>query len=176
LNTDGIGHDQRSDTGRRRESDREDLMREAVAMPERAELRVPGFDELVTIGFRANRAMSIFIGQDLVYQFDPAGRLRRAFANGFLYRSQAVTLAKLQRVRTETKTLLQRSDLNNSELAEFQTGMKARLSELTAAIGADRIQVLRSVPPNTDHRPRLYSSISQVLAASPWLSTEIRMR
>ena len=66
----------------RQESDREDLIREAVAMPERGEFRVPGLDELVTVGFRTTAAMSVFIGQDPVYQFDPAGRLRRAFANG----------------------------------------------------------------------------------------------
>lgn len=77
--------------------DREDLMREAVALPDRVELSVPSFDSLITIGFRSNSAMSIFIGSDPVYQFDPEGRLRRAFVAGLMYRSQHTSLAMLKR-------------------------------------------------------------------------------
>ena len=36
----------------RRESDREDLLREATALVERAELTIEGFDEPIVVGFR----------------------------------------------------------------------------------------------------------------------------
>ena len=137
----------------RQESDREDLIREAVAMPERGEFRVPGLDELVTVGFRTTAAMSVFIGQDPVYQFDPAGRLRRAFVNGLLYRSQQSTLARLQRVRTETATQLQRSDLSQDDLSDFRTLMHQRLSCISDSIRNQTIQVIRAVPADVLNRP-----------------------
>lgn len=160
----------------RQESDREDLIREAVAMPERGEFRVPGLDELVTVGFRVTAAMSIFIGQDPVYQFDPAGRLRRAFANGLLYRSQQSTLARLQRVRTETATQLQRSDLSQDDLSDFRTLMHQRLSFISDSIRDQTIQVIRAVPADVDLRPRIAAIIADVLATDPWLSHDIRAR
>ena len=107
----------------RHEEDREDLIREAVALADRVELSVSGFNEHVTIGFRPNAAMSVFIGQESVYQFDAEGRLRRAFSNGLLYRSEHATLAMLQRQRTETQTVLLRTDLDEDNLGLFRTEM-----------------------------------------------------
>ena len=160
----------------REESDREDLIREAVAMPERAEFIVPGLDDRVTIGFRPTGAMSIFIGQDQVFQFDPEGRLRRAFVSTFLYRSQHTTLARLQRVRTNDVTQLLRTDLNADELTAFRTAMVERLSCIADAIRNDIVQWVRSVPPGLNLRSRLAAAISDVLAAEPWLSHDIRAR
>lgn len=160
----------------RQESDREDLIRDAVAMPDRCEFRVPGLDELVTVGFRATAAMSIFIGQDSVYQFDREGRLRRAFDHGFLYRSQQSTLARLRRVRTETTTQLQRSDLSHIELSDFRTLMNQRLSFISDSIRHHTILVIRAVPADVDLRPRIDATVANVLAADPWLSHDIRAR
>ncbi len=158
----------------RRESDREDLIREAVAMPERGEFRVPGFDDLVTIGFRASAAMSVFIGPDCVYQFDPHGRLRRAFLDGCLFRSEHITLARLQRIRTEASTQLLRSDLSHDELSAFRTLMLGRLSSISDAIRCGTILALRSIPNDVDLRPRIGPAITEVLTVEPWLSREIR--
>ena len=160
----------------REESDREDLIREAVAMPERVEFIVPGLDDRVTIGFRPTGAMSVFVGQDQVFQFDPEGRLRRAFVNGFLYRSQHTTLARLQRVRTHDVTQLLRTDLNADELAAFRTAMTERLSCIADAIRNDIVDLIRSVPAYLDLRSRIAADISDVLAAEPWLSHDIRAR
>ena len=160
----------------RQESDREDLILEAVAMPDRGEFRIPGLDELVTVGFRSTAAMSIFIGQDPVYQFDPDGRLRRAFVEGFLYRSQHTTLARLQRVRTETNIQLQRSELRHDELSHFRTLLHQRLSCISGSIRDQTIQVMRTVPADVDLRPRIAATIANVLAADPWLSHDIRAR
>src|SRR5688572_26999220 len=66
----------------RRESDREDLLREATALVERVELLVPGEGEPVVAGFRRDGSLSVFFGPEAVYQFNSAGELRRAFAGG----------------------------------------------------------------------------------------------
>jgi hypothetical protein len=160
----------------RNEADREDLIREAVALTERIELQVCGHDELVTVGFRTTKAMSVFIGQDPVYQFDPEGRLRRAFVDGFLFRSQHNTLARMVRERTETQTLLLRSDLTSEELSAFRNQMLEALQTLHQEIQSGVAVVSRSVPIDADLRPQVLAGIDLVLNASPWLSIDIRRR
>lgn len=160
----------------RHEADREDLIREAVALQERIELSVDGFDDVVTIGFRSNRAMSVFLGQDPVYQFDPEGRLRRAFVGGLLYRSQHNTLARMRRERTASQTVLLRVDLTPDELAQFRTAMFNRLERLRKSIMSGATVVSRSVPESLELRPQALNSLNLVLSADPWLSVEIRRR
>lgn len=160
----------------REESDREDLMREAVALTQRVELRVPGFDALITIGFRANQAMSVFIGQDPVYQFDAEGRLRRAYAGGFLYRSQHQTLARLQRVRTAQETQLLRYDLSPQEQTEFRDTMRITLQRLLMEIVQQGAAVVRSVPEDFGWQVAIQSSLEIILHAERWLSVEINRR
>lgn len=160
----------------RNEADREDLIREAVALTERVELRFLGRDEVVTIGFRTTKAMSIFMGQDPVYQFDTEGRLRRAFVDGFLFRSQHNTLARMVRERTETQTLLLRSDLTEDELSAFRNQMQEALRTLHQEIRSGAAVVSRSVPTDADLRPQVLAGIHLALNASPWLSVDIRRR
>ncbi len=158
------------------ESDREDLIREAVALPERTELRVAGFEELITVGFRANSAMSVFLGQDPVYQFDPDGRLRRAYVDGFLYRSQHQTLAQLQRVRTESETQLLRHDLTADELAAFREVMVGQLTTIHGQITSGLASAIRTVPETLDLLPQIVTALSSVVQHTNWLSPEIRRR
>jgi hypothetical protein len=158
------------------EENREDLIREAVALPDRVELSVTGFDEPTTIGFRPNSAMSIFIGQDPVYQFDPDARLRRAFVGGLLYRSQHSTLAMLRRERSETQTLLLRTDLDDAELQSFRIAMLDLLSLVHQKLMASKFETLRSVPENSDHVSRILAALDAVRLADPWLSPAIRRR
>lgn len=160
----------------RNEADREDLMREAVALTERVELFVPGFEELITIGLRGNGAMSIFVGQDPVYQFDPSGRLRRAFLDGFLFRSQHSGLARLDRVRTESEVQLQRHDLSPQECDEFRARMRATLQQIALPVQQRTVRISRNFPPTANLLPQVADGILSVLDAVEWLSPEIRRR
>lgn len=158
------------------EQDREDLMREAVALPDRVELSVAGFECLVTIGFRSNSAMSLFMGQDPVYQFDPDGRLRAAYVNGLLYRSQGTTLALLKRERTATETLLLRVDLDAESLHAFRTTMQNSLETLGVCLETGQFSIVRSVPESVDHIPRIQTVLVVIRDAEPWLSPAINRR
>lgn len=160
----------------RHESDREDLIREAVALTTRAEILFDGDEEPVTIGFRSSNAMSIFVGQDPVYQFDPQGALRRAYVGGFLFRSQHETLAKMHRVRTETETILSRTDLTAEELIDFRTTMRSCVQRLLSAVHEEQFQVLRSVPESFGWHEVLRMELERVLNATPWLSSKINAR
>lgn len=160
----------------RQESDREDLIREAVALTTRAELLFDDFEEPVTIGFRSNNAMSIFVGQDPVYQFDPQGALRRAYVDGFLFRSQHNTLARMHRVRTETETVLSRTDLTPDELTQFRDAMLRCVKTLQSAVDDGRFKVIRSVPESLGWREVLHAELERILNAAPWLSSKINAR
>ena len=120
--------------------------------------------------------MSIFIGQDPVYQFNADGRLRRAFAGGLLYRSQHTTLAMLRRERTETQTLLLRTDLDDAELATFHDTMHGLLNLLHHKLTTSEFKTLRCVPDSSDHIPRILAALDAVRLADPWLSPAIRRR
>jgi len=136
----------------REESDREDLMREATALVRRAELDFPERDdqETVIVGFRRDGRLAVYFGPDPVYQFDEFHRLRRAYAGGFLYRTQGETLARLTRKRTETETQLIRRDLDADELAGFRQTAKSRLSPLEKAIAGKTVRVVSQVPAEGD--------------------------
>ena len=161
----------------RSESDREDLMEEATALVERSELQCAEFPDPVVIGFRRNGSLSIFLGQDPVYQFDAEARLRRAFRDGRLYRSQHTGLAQLTRVRTDTETILQRQDLSEEQRDQFRDVMVTTLSRLLQALDASAYQVCRSVPDGSAVVPRVIPFLRRIVRnPGPWLSSAIRAR
>lgn len=134
----------------RHESDREDILREATALVERAELMAPGEAEPVVVGFRSQGAASVFFGGDPVYQFNAAGELRRAYAAGLLYKAEQGRLVALQRERTASEVQLVRQELTAEESARFAAGALARLQRLAAAIAAGEVRVSRQWPAEGD--------------------------
>lgn len=134
----------------RQENDREDLMLEATGLSRRVEWKVPFSSEPVVAGFKKNGAFAVYFGAEPVYQFDPQGRLRRAFSEGFLFRTQGDTLARLQRNRTASETQLVRHDLDDSELAAFRVQACSWLRQLLQAIDLGQVARLRQVPEGDD--------------------------
>jgi hypothetical protein len=139
----------------RDETDREDLMAEAIALRERIELVVPGEPEHVIAGFRDNGVFALYFGTDPAFQFDAQGRLRRAFVAGDLYRSQSATLARLTRTRSAGEVNLIRHDLTADELSRFLTAMRDKLARLLAALEQGAAVVVRQVPLQAVLLPRL---------------------
>ncbi len=158
----------------RNETDREDLLAEAVALVRRVELRVSPWTEPIVAGFRATGHFSLYIGQDLVYQFDPEGRLRRAHEQGRIYRTQGSTLAELQRVRTATETTLVRRDLDAVQLGEFRERMLSALSILKNAIDEHRFQQVRQFPADDAQITHAVQvALAQCLARTDWIAPAI---
>jgi hypothetical protein len=149
----------------RDESSREDLLREATALVERIEL-VPRATDLSTAasdlvgqhivaGFRRNGALSIFFGDDPVYQFNAAGELRRAYCHGKLLKATQGRLAAFQRVRTEDEVQLVRHELSPEEEAAFLSRMDDRLRAVADLINTNQFEVVGQVPPDIDVLGRL---------------------
>lgn len=147
----------------RNESDREDLLREATALAERAEWRLPHEAETVVVGFRRTGNFSVYFGSDPVYQFDTEQRLRRAFVDGRLYRSQGTTLAEMERIRRPSETILRRVDLPAPQLAEFLAEATQRLDALRSSLDRQEIDVVGHVPADADLRERVREYLTRLL-------------
>jgi hypothetical protein len=147
----------------RRESDREDLLREATALVERIELaplRDP-HGEHVTAGFRAGGALSIFFGADPVYQFNSSGELRRAYCNGMLLKAFHGRLVSLRRERQPGEVQLLSQDLSESEQAEFLTRMQDKLRTLARQLEHGEFEVVGQVPATASVLGRIRDWLSQ---------------
>jgi hypothetical protein len=159
----------------RHESEREDLIREATALLPRAEFLLPTLHEPLTVGFRG-AAPSFFFGQNQVYHFDHAGKLRRAFVDGFLFRSQHSGLARLERSRTQTQTTLLRSDLSPEQLLQFRRKMLDTLKVIQSGLTDGSLLPARSMPPDADWIALLRIPLQTIFTADPWLSDTIHAR
>ena len=134
------------------ESDREDLMSEAVSLIKRIECRQDSRPDPLVLGLNALGWLFVYPAAELMYRFDERGRLRRAFVEGMLYRSAGTVLSMLQRQRTHeqtgaitvTKTTLLRRDLTPPELNSFRLRMSQELTAVRAAVDPHR--VLRQYP------------------------------
>lgn len=167
----------------RQETDKEDLITEATALVDRAEYTsaVPTDDcntwSLVTIGFRKDGCFSIYFDQDPFYQFDASGHLRRACIGPYLFRSQGTTLARLNRERSDQQTTLQRMDLDDKQLSEFQSQMLKHLQSFQHAIRTGTMKRGRYVTTCEDIDSQTLDFIESILKkTSTFLSTTINMR
>jgi hypothetical protein len=155
----------------------EDLMRELVALTQRVELGGPAVADRIVAGFHRDGRLSVYFGEDVYYQFDPEGRLRRALTNGRLFRTQGNGLAELIRVRSAEATELVRRDLDSAELAHFVRLMLERLGALREALASGRLEVTRQFPSDALVVERLVGSLEVVLSAAGELAPAInRMR
>lgn len=136
------------------EEDKEDLIRDATALVERAEIRCAGMAEVITIGVFRDGRCSVYFDQDPFYQFDQQGRVRRAFEAGFLYRSQQSALSRIHRRRDSNangepeQVVLERIDLNASELQDFAQRMRLLIQKLLQQLEGQEYRVLRAVTPD----------------------------
>lgn len=170
----------------RNEQDREDLIAEASALVDRVELHGTLVDDSedrsVICGYRRTGYFSIYFGQDVHYQFDSEGCLRRAFIEPFLYRAQYGTLVQLERNRTAEQTQLLRQNLSDAESEAVILECHARLNSVVAALQDKRLSVVRAVcsgqtRTEQDLLQRIQATLSRVLRRkNEWFSRTIKGR
>src|SRR5262245_36492541 len=133
-----------------RESDREDLLREATALVERTEIRIQGQAEPIVVGFRRDDSASFFFGADPVYQFNSAGEFRRGYVGGLLYKAERGRLVCLERQRSETEVALLRHELPPDQADLLLTTARCHLIQLYDALTGGAFTLIGEVPPNAD--------------------------
>ena len=147
----------------RNESDREDLMKDATGLVHRIEFSHPQFEEHVIVGFKQNQHCSFYFGQDVVFQFDDQNGLRRAHFGGSLYRTQATTLAKLTRERTEAETFLMRKDLSSDELHSFIKEMRERLEVFRRLLVSEELHIEQQIPDELQLKELVQDRLDHIL-------------
>ncbi len=156
----------------RHESQREDILREATALVERAELSVPGETEPVVIGFRRDGAVSIFYGSEPVYQFNAAGELRRAYVGSLLYKARQGGLVELNRQRSAEAVVLLSRELSPEECDTFLQQARERIAGLARDIADNSAAIQRQVPAGGSVGVRIRDWLDQMppqlaIASSP---------
>lgn len=157
----------------RNEADREDLLAEAIALTRRVEIQTVTESSNIVIGFRTTGWLSIYFGQDLMYQFDEVGRFRRGFAAGMLYRTQGNTIAQMHRQRSETETTLVRRDLSSEQLRQFQERLHDKIRSLQSLLASGAFVVLRRIP-DEDIIPEVITFQDRILASQQFLAPAIK--
>jgi hypothetical protein len=130
----------------REEQPREDLLREAVALVERAELKPDDGSPSIVMGFRAGGEISFFIGEDPVYQFNRLQQLRRAFVGGRPIKAVAGQLVALERQRDKGQTALIARPLLPSEQQQLLDDVQRQLAELGQTLASGQFQLVGQVP------------------------------
>ncbi|MGI8979445.1 MAG: hypothetical protein ACR2FY_09480 [Pirellulaceae bacterium] len=148
----------------RQESDREDLLREATALVERVELRLPEQPESIVAGFRRDGSASFFFGQSPVYQFNSRRELRRAFVDGLLYKADNGQLVEMRRERTAVAVELRSRPLRDDESAKFLVDAENWLSNLRDALAAGTVDVIGQVPIEQDVAARVTAWLEELPA------------
>lgn len=134
----------------REEHDREDLLREATALVERAELQIPAFTEPVVIGFRRDGCGSIYLGADPAWHFNTQNELRRAYVDGRLLKAERGRLASLERRRAEGKVQLLRHDLNEEETSAALARLHDAVTQLSRSFDSGTFQVIGQASENVE--------------------------
>ncbi|MGH7137351.1 MAG: hypothetical protein ACREHD_16530 [Pirellulales bacterium] len=130
----------------RDEQDREDLLAEATALVERAELQCESAAEPVVVGFRRDGSASVFFGADSAYHFNAANELRRAYSSSLLYKAERRRLVSLKRERVPGEVRFVRHELSDDEAHAFLEELARRLSSLHLALARGDSRVVRHVP------------------------------
>jgi hypothetical protein len=134
----------------RHEQDREDLIAEATALVQRAELKLPDVCEPVVLGFRRGGATSLYVGGDEAWHWNSRGQLRRAFVRGVLYKAQHGQLVALARQRWPQAVQLVAEPVTSEAVEELRGRLAHRLAQLRAAWESGELAVLRQVPADWD--------------------------
>ena len=148
----------------RQESEREDLLREATALVERVELRLPEQPESIVAGFRRDGSASFFFGQSPVYQFNSRRELRRAYVDGLLYKTDNGRLIEMRRERTAVAVELHSRGLPDDEAAKFLVAAEVWLGSLRDALAAGTADVLGQVPIEKDVAARVTAWLEELPA------------
>ncbi len=137
----------------RHEADREDLISEATALVQRAEIVYRDAENrtaTVVVGFRRDGSLSSYFGAEPVYQFNAQHQLRRAYLDGRLLKAERGQLVAMRRERTDGEVQLVTSNLSEQAKADLLQALESSLRHLAAAVADGTAEIRRQVPAADD--------------------------
>ena len=126
----------------REEHAKEDLLRQATGLVDRAELAVLSFDEPIVVGFRGAQAASVFFGEEPAYHWNRDGRLRRAYVDGKLVKAEAGKLVSMQKQRDDGQVQMIRHEFTIQEQSHFLAALDAKLVQLQNDLRDDQFKLV----------------------------------
>lgn len=155
----------------REEQPREDLLREATALVERAEWVLPATGQRVVAGFRRDGSISFYFDEEPVYQFNAQGQLRRAFHAGQMLKAERGELVALEKVRGDDCVALVRNPLSEAQQSEFLAQLDQHLHDFAQRLNTRHAELVGQVPPTVDVVGRVQQWLDErpptTIAASP---------
>jgi len=139
----------------RNESDREDLLREATALCERAEYLLPQEAEPVVAGFRRDGSFSLFFGAERVVQFNSTAQLRRGYFHGRLLKADKGKLVWMTRERTADAVMLLSQPLSAEESAQLLATAAELVDCLSSHLRQATFELVGQVPADGDIAARV---------------------
>lgn len=143
---------------------REDLMRDAHALVERAEIVWHPDEPPLIAGKRRAGAVSLFFGEDPVYHFTSEGKLRRAYVAGLLYKAEGGRLFEIERVRVPGAVEMRSRPLTATEEAHFLGAMTVKLRQALDAFDRGAHAVVAQYPAEGTVARSLFQFVRQRLA------------
>jgi len=125
-------------------------LREAIALVRRVELRAGKEQQSIFAGFRANGAVSIYFGLDLVLQFNSQRELRRAYFGSALIKADKCRLWSLTRERGSHAVRLVAEVLSAEELSRFFASAEEKIEHLRRALAEREFTRIGQFPENQD--------------------------
>ncbi len=130
------------------ESDREDLMREAIRYRERLLITCPGWGEGVElfVGRRENGAVSVYWTSEEVYQFNVAGELRRVFFHGAQFAAEDGVLVRLLRESRGGRVQLIRQSIDEQQWRLLEDAWSVISTKVRSSLEARDYRIEQSIP------------------------------
>ncbi len=147
----------------RDEHQRENLLRDAVAMVERIEWQAPDEREVV-LGFRQQGGLSVYLDQDPVYHFTSDRQLRRAFIDDCLLKAVDHQLVAMRRRRVDGEVQLISQPLGEDRTQRFFADMHAAFASLLDDLKHNRLQLVGQVPADAAIEARCADWLAHLVA------------
>ena len=132
---------------------REDLLREAVALVPRIQLALADGTTLFA-GFRGD-AVSLYFNDDPVYHFNGRNQLRRAYVAERILKAERGAIVQMVRRESAEATTLVSRELDAAETAQVVNDLALRCAALDANLKAEQFSVIGQVPEGGDAVARI---------------------
>ncbi len=152
--------------------DREDLLRDATALPERIELVVltdkevgntlEPFEQPVFCGFREGDAFSFYWGQDTVFQFNVAGELRRAYWQERMVATYQRQLHWLSPDSSSGRLRLARTAFSEQESERFLAMAAQYVAAVEEALAKETATVVGCFPVDADVAGKVLRCLQEI--------------
>ena len=134
---------------------RENLLRDATALVERAAIQLDASagdspEETIVIGFHRDGAASVYFGEEPVLHFNISGEIRRAFVGERQLKADRGWLAEARRTSVDGRIRVTTVALEEDEQGAILEALRSRFASLRESIARNRFTLVGRAPREVD--------------------------